>query len=282
MPAALVKNMAEKQRISEAEAERRWAKAKDIIMDETELTEADGDQFWAYVTGVFKKSMGITESAILEAGTSYMQRLSGAEMVMPAQDNLQWVMDRKINYMDAMYRSDLGWIAFLWGREGSRSSDYMDGWGIANILIKDAHNAGTEDTLMQAVEAVARGRIKRKYGPPGNRRVEILWQGFVARLAWHRGRKTWYLAGWPGLVAEDPEEEQVTESAKPFDWKQAIQNAQTIDDIQAVFRRLFADDYDLELAEIRRNAAPNAAKKARALALQHVRGNSYDMRAKRA
>jgi len=144
-------------------------------------------------------------------GASYLQGLKPTEMVMPAQDNLQWVLARQANYVDAMFRPDTGWIAFLWGRAGSKSSDYMDGYGIANILAKGG--ASTEDDLMQAVESLARGRIKRKYGPPGNKRIEIIWQGFISLLAWHRGRKTWYLAGWPGLVVE-PEEDPVIESAK--------------------------------------------------------------------
>lgn len=59
MPAALVATIAKQQGISKKEAEKRWNKAKTITQDETGMTESDGDKYWAYVTGVFKKSMGV-------------------------------------------------------------------------------------------------------------------------------------------------------------------------------------------------------------------------------
>ena len=119
---------------------------------------------------------------------------------------MQWVLDRKMRYPDAMYRPDLGWISFLWGRAGDKTLDYEDGFGIANILSKAPDS---DETLLQAVEVLARGKVKRRYGPPGNRRIDITYQGFVVSLAWHRGRKTWYLAGWKGLEVQDLKGNQV-------------------------------------------------------------------------
>ena len=145
----------------------------------------------------------------LKTQTPICKRLKPQEKVMPAQDNMQWVLDREANYPDAVYRPDMGCISFLWGREGDKILSYEDGYGIANILAKAP---GSEETILQAVDVLARGRIKRRYGPPGNRRVDITRYGFVVFLAWHRGRKTWYLAGWDGLEAV--KEEPVLESVK--------------------------------------------------------------------
>jgi len=65
MPAALVAKLAETTNIDIAEAEKRWKRAKEITTEDKGLKESDGDEFWKYVTGVFKKSMGI--GAVMES-----------------------------------------------------------------------------------------------------------------------------------------------------------------------------------------------------------------------
>jgi len=70
MPAALVKSIADDSGIDLAEADKRWKQAK-VIAGENGLKESDGEGFWKYVTGVFKKSMGIgavMESAVQHGG----------------------------------------------------------------------------------------------------------------------------------------------------------------------------------------------------------------------
>ena len=68
MPTSLVSIIAEQQGISFEEASKRWSKAKAIARDETGMSEDDGEPFWKYTTGVFKKSMGI--SSIHESAAS--------------------------------------------------------------------------------------------------------------------------------------------------------------------------------------------------------------------
>lgn len=65
MPAALVATLAKEKGISQKEAEKRWDNAKKITQEQTDMTESDGDKYWSYVTGVFKKSMGV--KSILES-----------------------------------------------------------------------------------------------------------------------------------------------------------------------------------------------------------------------
>jgi len=82
MPALLVSSIAEKTGIPIAEAEHRWAKAKTIAADEKRLNPSDGDAFWRYVTGVFKKSMGIGEdgAAVMEsAGGDWRDAIRNAK-----------------------------------------------------------------------------------------------------------------------------------------------------------------------------------------------------------
>lgn len=59
MPAKIVKKLAKGKGISVDEAEKRWDKAQKITQDQTGMSEDSGDDFWAYVVGVFKKSMGV-------------------------------------------------------------------------------------------------------------------------------------------------------------------------------------------------------------------------------
>lgn len=84
MPAALVKSLATDTGIDFIEAERRWKKAKAITEQQTGMAEGDGEDYWKYVAGVFKKSMGIiAESATAkeihaaahEAATSHLNDL---------------------------------------------------------------------------------------------------------------------------------------------------------------------------------------------------------------
>lgn len=74
---AYVDALAEKTGLGIEEAERRWGKAKKIATDQTGMTEDDGDKFWAYVTGVFKRSMGVMESAI--GGYNFRSDLARAD-----------------------------------------------------------------------------------------------------------------------------------------------------------------------------------------------------------
>jgi len=62
MPAPIVKKLALEKGISVKEAENRWDKAKKVTKEQTDMTEDGGDDFWAYVVGVFKKSMGVQAS----------------------------------------------------------------------------------------------------------------------------------------------------------------------------------------------------------------------------
>lgn len=55
-----VKTTSDEAGIDFKEAEKRWKQAKQITEEQTGMTEADGEDYWKYVTGVFKKSMGIS------------------------------------------------------------------------------------------------------------------------------------------------------------------------------------------------------------------------------
>ncbi len=62
MPAPMIKSFAEKSGKSEKEVEDLYKKAEGIVKKQYELTKEDGDKYYALVTGVLKKSLGLKES----------------------------------------------------------------------------------------------------------------------------------------------------------------------------------------------------------------------------
>ena len=60
MPLPALKSLAARAGVSLATAEKRWEDAKKIVKSEYHKLESDPD-FWALVTGVTKRSMGLTE-----------------------------------------------------------------------------------------------------------------------------------------------------------------------------------------------------------------------------
>jgi hypothetical protein len=112
---------------------------------------------------------------------------------------IQLVLDKQKNETMAMYRKGVGWIAFLWGSSGT-NSDFSDGFGMARIIAEseakkknDPSMISGRELVRSAPEVIAKGRIKRKYGPPGDRRVDIVYNQNVVTLAWDRARRTFYL-----------------------------------------------------------------------------------------
>jgi|GEM_PF-6937411 len=58
MPVDMVKQKAEEHNISVEEAEKKWKKAKEVVKDQYDLDEDDGEDFWALVNGVFSNMLG--------------------------------------------------------------------------------------------------------------------------------------------------------------------------------------------------------------------------------
>jgi archaellum component FlaC len=68
--AAVVAKYAKKADISIEEAENRWIQAKNITTQQKPKIKEGSEEYYAYVMGVFKKSMGIMEDAIFESPES--------------------------------------------------------------------------------------------------------------------------------------------------------------------------------------------------------------------
>ena len=61
MPIEALKHLAKKAKVSTDRAEHLWAKAKDIVKSEYDVSEKD-PSFWALRMGITKKMLGLKES----------------------------------------------------------------------------------------------------------------------------------------------------------------------------------------------------------------------------
>jgi hypothetical protein len=62
MPLNQIKSLAQKSGKSEGEVEKLYKEAKKVVEKEYDLTEKDGDKFFALVYGVLKKMVGVSDS----------------------------------------------------------------------------------------------------------------------------------------------------------------------------------------------------------------------------
>ena len=161
----------------------------------------------------------------------------------------------------AMFRADIGNVAFYWGKEGDATGRFLGGYGLSKIIAEKGDNVITD-----IVKAVARGRIARRYGASLSPRLLLEYQGASAVMALaSKGKNgesdTWLLAEWidlgegdyapahgerpfadvvPGVVVEPVDIVQaITEAAGgEYDWKTELLAAASYEDIAAVFGKL--------------------------------------------
>ncbi len=163
---------------------------------------------------------------------------------------IRGVIRSHVDDYKAMFRADIGNIAFYWGKEGDATSRFLGGYGLSKIIAEKG-----DDVIADIVRAVARGRIVRRYGASLAPRAAVEYQGqtvVLARIATGRDGlpDTWLLAEWidldgagyqpepgerpfadvvPGMIAEpepiDPEPAmtQISEAALSGNW-QALKN----------------------------------------------------------
>ena len=99
---------------------------------------------------------------------------------------------------NAMFRTDLGDIDFMWGKPG-KGADFHSGFGIAHIVAKrNAENGRGIETAYEMVDVIAKatqGEIQKNAGP-GNNRIKLHYNGKTAVLTEQSGSNKWLLTGW--------------------------------------------------------------------------------------
>lgn len=108
------------------------------------------------------------------------------------------------NARNAMFRSDLGWIDFVWGSPGgaaAKSGKRKGARGVAHILESRQRKDGmkqqaAERLAMLLPEVIARGRVARSDSYGDKRRIVVAFAGHEAVLVQQRRSNAWLLSGW--------------------------------------------------------------------------------------
>ena len=100
----------------------------------------------------------------------------------------------------AMVREDVGDITFDHGKPGTPEKRYRDGYGVSHIIERRNLEGRDGQRYVREVipEVIARGRLRKIYGPPDGRRVDIVFRGHQATLSLYRfaNRESWLLTGF--------------------------------------------------------------------------------------
>lgn len=178
---------------------------------------------------------------VLESGDLRTENISAEENRERGEDSLKWVFDRQTDQKQAMHRWNIGWVAFLWGSAGS-GPGFEDGDGISRIIAMQDARRKDDSTLApgrrvveSAPEIIAKGRVTRKYGSPGDTKIDITYNRNVVMLNWDKSRRTLYLRDIrveaQGFVMESAGEDYFSRIIKE------IREAQDFDGIKSAFRK---------------------------------------------
>ena len=104
-----------------------------------------------------------------------------------------------LTYNNAMYRSDIGYIDFVWGKPGD-GKKFKRGFGLSHIIAKrDSENGRGLETAKKLVEVIAKATkvIEQSVSSePGNNRIRLIYGDYVAVLSESTEGNHWLLTGW--------------------------------------------------------------------------------------
>ncbi|NIA72527.1 hypothetical protein HBA54_28460, partial [Pelagibius litoralis] len=94
---------------------------------------------------------------------------------------------------EAMFRKDVGSIAFLFGKAGNPAKKYRGGGGLAHVIAK--HGAEVVDDV---IETIAKGTLAREQGSGTGKKIVLSHRGHEAVISFYKGatRQTWLLTGF--------------------------------------------------------------------------------------
>ncbi|NIA72535.1 hypothetical protein HBA54_28500, partial [Pelagibius litoralis] len=100
---------------------------------------------------------------------------------------------------EAMFRRDVGSIAFLFGKPGNPAKKYKKGSGLSHIIAK--HGA---EVVHDVIETVAKGMVIRRVGQGEGERVVLYFKGHEAALSLFQSenRQTWLLTGYKTGISD--------------------------------------------------------------------------------
>lgn len=112
------------------------------------------------------------------------------ENIKNGKKAIKSILENHKDVPKAMYRDEVGYIDFVYGKEGTIKKDRSDGYGLAKILEKHGQEA-----VSKIPEVIAKGKYeKSEYGD----RAYFLFDGYraVIRFTWDGDKKTWLVTNF--------------------------------------------------------------------------------------
>ena len=100
------------------------------------------------------------------------------------REAIRFVMSTKESVPFAMYREDVGWIVFDYGKPGRENREFRGGFGLSHIHAKHG-----EEALRMLPEIIARGDFEKILSSHDKRRVRLEFRGFTAFVSLYRDKK---------------------------------------------------------------------------------------------
>lgn len=122
-----------------------------------------------------------------------------AENIEHGAASLKKVIETQGDENEAMFRPELGHIAFKWGHPGTEAKQFKDGYGISHLIERrKALGQDVEKVLSQLPETLAKGQIKTEASSRGRQHVGITHNGIKAVLSpdFHGDALHWLLTAF--------------------------------------------------------------------------------------
>lgn len=169
------------------------------------------------------------DNPVFETAAAVRTPVTIEENIQRGKDAMRRVIAQHVNEPKAMYRKDLGWIAFYWGKAGQEPPEFEDqkemrewwnglknkhglfggGYGISHIIakrdwegkhIKSLIGQKGEDVAMKMVDVIAKGNITKS-----GQRVKIIDAEYEANLEtkYYERERIWVLSGMRRIADDD-------------------------------------------------------------------------------
>ena len=151
-------------------------------------SQKDADKFVREFFGEVED--GDVTQEIKAAGKENAKENEIDENIKNGKKAIKSILENHKDVPKAMYRDEVGYIDFVYGKEGTIKKDRSDGYGLAKILEKHGQEA-----VSKIPEVIAKGKYeKSEYGD----RAYFLFDGYraVIRFTWDGDKKTWLVTNF--------------------------------------------------------------------------------------
>lgn len=151
-------------------------------------SQKDADKFVREFFGKFEDGDVTQEIKAAEKRNAKENEID--ENIKNGKKAIKSILENHKDVPKAMYRDEVGYIDFVYGKEGTIKKDRSDGYGLAKILKKHGREA-----VDKIPEVIAKGKYeKSEYGDRGY----FLLDGYraVVRFTWDGDKKTWLVTNF--------------------------------------------------------------------------------------